>query len=134
MKRCAILLVDDEKTILDSLKGQLKRMLGSEFVYEAAENVAEAWEVIDEFVDDGVEVVVIVSDWLMPGVKGDEFLCDVRKRHPQVATIMLTGQADAVAIDRVRNEAKVVEVMSKPWSERELEAVIRRAIAGEVPT
>ena len=36
-------------------------------------------EVIDELVGDSVEVLIIVSDWLMPGTRGDEFLVQDRK-------------------------------------------------------
>ena len=68
------------------------------FVYETAEDVPEAWEVLEELEEMGAEVVIIVSDWLMPGVRGDEFLIEVRRKHPQIARVMLTGQADEDAL------------------------------------
>ena len=43
-----ILLVDDEKIVLDSLQEQLQSSFGRRFLYEAAENAEEALEVIDE--------------------------------------------------------------------------------------
>ncbi len=120
MSNVAILCVDDEKVILDSLKRQLRRQFGSEFLYEVAESAEEAWEVIHELVEDGVDIVVIVSDWLMPGIKGDEFLIQVHEQHPDIVKIMLTGQADTLAIDRARSEAKLHTCLFKPWSEHEL--------------
>ena len=42
-----ILTVDDDKTVLDSLKSQLKAMFGTRFQYEMAESAHEAWEVIE---------------------------------------------------------------------------------------
>jgi response regulator RpfG family c-di-GMP phosphodiesterase len=119
-----ILLVDDERTILDSLKGQLRNLFGRRFRYEAAENVPEAWEVLEELDSETIDVVLIVSDWLMPGVRGDEFLTAVRQRFPQTARVMLTGQADASAIQRAYDEAKVVKVMHKPWSIEELRLTV----------
>ena len=124
----AIVLVDDEKMILDSLKGQLRTLFDRRFAIEAAENVPEAWELIDELHEDGVQVLVVVSDWLMPGVRGDEFLCDIRERYPDIVTIMLTGHADADAVKRVCTDGSVHSVMYKPWSADDLKTTISSAL------
>lgn len=116
----AILCVDDEKVILDSLKRQLRRRLSSEFVYEMAESADEAWEVIEELMENGVNVVVIVSDWLMPGMKGDEFLIKVHEKYPHIVKILLTGQASPEAIERARLQAHLHRYLHKPWDEDEL--------------
>ncbi len=125
-----ILLVDDERTILDSLKQQLRGLFGTRFGFETAEDVKEAWEVLDELLSgNDVRVVLIVTDWLMPGIRGDEFLVQVRQRHPHIARVMLTGQADPEAISRALNEADVLKVLHKPWSAEELQHVIEAAAA-----
>lgn len=129
MSDAAFLLVDDDKTVLDSLRGQLRRSFGEGYVYETAENVAEAWEVINELHEDGLRTVVVVSDWLMPDVRGDEFLADVRVRFPEAVRILLTGQADLDAIERAYSEAKVAEVFHKPWDIDALTATISRELA-----
>lgn len=129
MSDAAILLVDDEKTILDSLKQQLRRSFGRRFAYETAENVSEAWEIIDELHEDGIPLVVVVSDWLMPDVKGDAFLADIRARYPDIVRIMLTGQADQEAIERAYEQAKVLKVLHKPWDLSELTALIAAGVA-----
>jgi CheY-like chemotaxis protein len=122
--RAVILLVDDERVVLESLKNQLRNLFGRRFRYEAAENVADAWEVLDDLGNDGVDVVLIVSDWLMPDTKGDVFLTEVRARFPRTARVMLTGQADPDAIERAYKEAAVVRVLSKPWTEAELKETV----------
>ena len=93
----AILCVDDEETILESLREQLKRSFGQRYIYEAANSAEEAMEVIDELLGDSVEVLIIVSDWLMPGIRGDELLVQVHQRYPQIVTVILKGQADNAA-------------------------------------
>jgi DNA-binding NtrC family response regulator len=128
MSNSAILCVDDEVMILESLREQLQRHFGDEFFYELAEGVEEAWEVIDELYGEGIRLLVIVSDWLMPGVKGDEFLVAVHQRYPDVMTVMLTGQAEETAIERVRNEANLFACLRKPWQETELVQVIQTAL------
>lgn len=124
----AILCVDDEALILTSLKEQLRRRFGNRYLYETAPNADEAWVVIDELCADGITLLVIVSDWLMPGVKGDEFLAQVYQRHPCIATVLLTGQADDAAIARARQHAHIRACLSKPWRESELAAVIESAL------
>ena len=128
MTRPVILVVDDEQTILASLRDQLRRMFGHRFTYETAASAPEAWSVLDELVGEGATIVVIVSDWLMPEVKGDEFLAEVRRRHPDIVRILLTGQADAAAIQRAHDDAQVFSVMHKPWSEQELATTIEGGI------
>ena len=128
MSESAIICVDDEVVILDSLKEQLKRKFGDRFIYEMAESAEEAWEIIEELEEDDIQVIAIVSDWLMPGVKGDEFLIQIHQTFPQVTKVMLTGQADEDAIARAREEANLHACLYKPWTEEELTEVINSAI------
>ena len=128
MSKSAILCVDDEVVILESLKEQLKRQFGDRFIYEVAQSAAEAWEVIEELHEDEIEVIAIVSDWLMPGTKGDEFLIQIHQRFPRLVTVMLTGQADETAIERAKQEANLHACLHKPWTEEELTQIITTAI------
>jgi CheY-like chemotaxis protein len=124
----AILCVDDEVVILDSLKEQLKRKFGDRFIYEVAESADEAWEVIKELQQDEIQVIAIVSDWLMPGIKGDEFLIQIHQRFPKLITVMLTGQADEAAIERAKEQANLHACLYKPWTEQELTQIITSAL------
>jgi CheY-like chemotaxis protein len=124
MKKMAILCVDDEHIILTSLELQLKKHFGEQFIYEFAESAGEGMEIIEEFTQNGIEIVLIVSDWLMPGTKGDEFLISVHQHYPKVVKIMLTGQADPEAIERTRAQANLHCCLYKPWMEEELKEAI----------
>ena len=128
MSESAILCVDDEVVILDSLKEQLKRRFGDSLIYEVAESAEEAWEVIEELQAEDIEIIVIVSDWLMPGTKGDEFLIQIHQRFPQLIKVMLTGQADKTAIERAKQEANLHACLYKPWTEEELSHIITSAL------
>ena len=124
----AILCVDDEVMILDTLKEQLQRRFGEQYVYETAESAGDALEILEELYDSGVRVLVIVSDWLMPGIKGDEFLVQVHQKFPDIMTIMLTGQADDEAVSRAEEEANLYACLRKPWRETELAELISHAL------
>jgi DNA-binding NtrC family response regulator len=128
MSDAAILCVDDETSILKALKEQLKRCFGNQYVYEVAQSAEEAWVVIDELEAEAIKILIIVSDWLMPNVRGDEFLAQVHQRFPEIVTVMLTGQADAAAIERARQQANLYACIYKPWTEEELQQVISTAL------
>lgn len=128
MNKKTLLCVDDEKIILDSLKSQLKKRFGNMFNYEIASDSEEAMEIIEELNEEGVVILIIVSDWLMPGIKGDEFLIKVHERFPNIIKIMLTGQADEVCIKNAFDNANLHCCISKPWEEEELFKVVEDCI------
>lgn len=120
MKKQLILCLDDEKIILDSLKMQLKSTLSDKYIYEFSQDGEDGLEIIEEYCEDGIDVVVIVSDWLMPGMRGDEFLTRVHQKYPKVVKVMLTGQADEAAIERAYKEANLYRLLRKPWEKEDL--------------
>ncbi|MEA5538334.1 response regulator [Limnoraphis robusta Tam1] len=128
MPKPVILCVDDEPVVLDSLKIQLKNAFRDTYGYEMAESSDEAWEILEELSEDNTNVVVIVSDWLMPGMKGDEFLIKVHQKFPKVLKIMLTGQADMEAIQQAIEQANLYRCLSKPWNSEELIATIQSGL------
>ena len=95
----------------------------------AAESADEALEIIHELDEKTVPILIIVSDWLMPGMKGDEFLIQVHEKYPQIIKLMLTGQADEEAIERVQEQANLYHCLHKPWNASELIATIKTASA-----
>lgn len=129
MSKPIILCVDDEKVVLKSLKTQLKSAFGNAYLYEIAESPADALELIDELNEDAISMILIVSDWLMPGMKGDEFLIRVHQKFPKTVKIMLTGQADEEAVKRAFDEANLHRCLQKPWSESELIETIKTALS-----
>lgn len=128
--RRAILCVDDEAIILIALRQELKAVFGAAFIYETALDAYGGFRVIDELVEDGIEVVLIISDWLMPGMRGDEFLARVARTHPSIKAIMITGQADPEAMDRVGSSPNVLAVLRKPWRSEQLVDVIKEHCSG----
>lgn len=129
MSKPVILCVDDERMVLHSLRTQLSAAFGSDYLYEGAENADEALELMQELDEEDVSIILIISDWLMPGIKGDELLVRVHEKFPKVIKIMLTGQADEVAINRAKNEANLLCCLFKPWSEVDLVETIKSGLA-----
>ena len=129
MSKQAIMCVDDEAIILIAMKQELKRHFGNRFMLETALNAEDALEMIDDLKAEEVDVIIVISDWLMPGMKGDEFLVRVHERFPRVAAIMVTGQADESAIERALTIAKARACLRKPWRSRDLISTIETILA-----
>ncbi len=128
MSSKAILCVDDERIVLTSLRSQITRNLGDDYLCELAESADEALEVIEELTEDGVLILIIVSDWLMPNMKGDEFLIKVHEKFPSIVKVMLTGQADQEAVERTQKYANLYKYIPKPWNEKTLIEVLKSGI------
>jgi CheY-like chemotaxis protein len=129
MLKPVILCVDDEPLILETLKTELRNRFAGRFTYETAMDGEEALALIEELVAEGITIVLIVSDWLMPGIRGDELLETVHSRWPAIRAILVTGQADRTAIDRVLQGSWASHVIPKPWRSEELLSVVEQLCA-----
>lgn len=123
-----ILCIDDEKIILDSLRMQLRRELGGKYGLEFAENAEDGLALMEELSDSGTKIIVIVTDWLMPGMKGDEFLIEVHKKFPGIVKIMLSGFVDEESVQRAYDEADLFKCLRKPWDREELIQTIQQGL------
>lgn len=119
-KTKAILCVDDDYIILGSLKIQLMQEFGEEYIIETAESGDEALEIVDFLVERDIKTIVVITDWLMPDMKGDELLIEINRKFPHVAKIMLSGQADEQAIQTAFEKGGMQAFISKPWEKKDL--------------
>jgi len=128
MDRKAIICVDDEIIILESLREQLEKHFGDKYIYETAESAEEALEILDELEEEEIDVAIIVCDWLMPGMKGDKFLLQIDLKYPRVVKVLLTGQADQDSVDTLHELADLFTLVPKPWNKDELISVIKKGL------
>lgn len=129
MSKEAIICVDDEAIILLSLIQELKTSFGNSFLYEKALNADEALEIIRHLVKEGIKIILIITDWLMPGMKGDELLEIIKEEYPGIKAILITGQADQNAINKVIEKGLVLDVLKKPWNPSALKNLISGIIS-----
>ena len=128
MEKRIILCVDDEKIVLESLRGELEGKFPDPYALEFAESGDEALEVIDDLAVNGEQLALIVSDYIMPGLMGDELLTKVREKYPEARQIMLTGQASIEGITNAINNARLYRYISKPWEKNDLLLTVREAV------
>ena len=121
-----IICVDDEKIVLDSLNTQLSRNFGDQYNLEFAQSAEEALDVIEDIMNESSNetIYVVISDWLMPGMKGDIFLEKVKKKLNSVKTILLTGHMDKSVVKKINTDQSSIHCIHKPWEEKDLLKII----------
>ncbi len=120
MKKLAVLCVDDERIILDSLRIQIEKSLSNIYLFEYAESAEEALEVIDDLIGEGIDLLLVISDYQMPGMKGDAFAETLKIKLPSVNIILLTGQISEEKSLALISRHIVLKVLQKPWKESDL--------------
>jgi len=124
--KLAILTVDDEKIILDSVRAQLERNFQQKYLLEFAESAEEAMEITNELVTEGITILLIISDYMMEGMKGDAFASWIRETYPQIKVVMLTGHMGQELSRELLGAQLVEKIIQKPWKEQELVELVER--------
>jgi DNA-binding NtrC family response regulator len=120
MKPHSILIVDDEKNVLNALQRALRK---EPYTIYAADSADKALQLIK-----AREVSLVISDYNMPGTNGLEFLKQIKALYPHVLTIMLTGQAEVQLAVEAINAAGVYKFILKPWDDEDLKITVRRSL------
>jgi DNA-binding NtrC family response regulator len=115
-----ILVVDDDPTFIS--------LLNEAFCREPYQvlSACSAREALDLLSAQPVDVVV--SDEMMPGMTGSEFLALVRKQYPETVRMILTGHASLEAAIRSINEGEIYRFFTKPCNIFDLAITIRHAL------
>ncbi|MEG4801957.1 response regulator [Microcoleus sp. ARI1-B5] len=128
MKKPVIVCIDDEPDVLNSLKIELKKAIGDRCIIETAEGGEDALELLSDLQADEYEIALVLSDYIMPDIKGDELLKRIHERSPDTLTIMLTGQADLEALSNAIKYAKLYRYIPKPWQNEDLKLTVVEAV------
>jgi DNA-binding NarL/FixJ family response regulator len=123
----AILAVDDDIMVLNSLRMQLERNFANQ-VLEFAQNVDEAIGVIDELRENQVKLIVIVSDWIMPLKNGDVLAKYVKSMDQTVKVVVLSGKLEESKVESYISSNTIDRVVLKPWDEANLMEIIKSVI------
>ncbi|MDQ2695752.1 MAG: EAL domain-containing protein [Pseudomonadota bacterium] len=118
--RRTLLLVDDEANVTASLSRVLHR---DEYRVLTANSAIQGLELLARHQNIGV----VVSDFLMPGMNGAEFLRRVRDLYPATVRVVLTGHGDLQALADTLNEGAIHKFLSKPVAEQRLRETLREA-------
>ena len=118
--KSAVLLVDDEESILNSLRRLLR---GQPYEVVLATSGAQALEIMATR-----PVDLVMSDARMPGMDGATLLAEVHRLYPATSRILLTGYADLTTIIKAINDGQIHRYISKPWNDEELQLVLQQTL------
>jgi len=127
-KKSIILCVDDDSTVLNALRTMLSSHFGPEVQVEFAESGDEALEIAAELHAQGGELGLVISDFMMPGLRGDELLVKLHEASANTVKILLTGQSDMSGVKRAINEANLYRFLEKPFLNDDIVLTVRAAL------
>ncbi|MBL8018384.1 MAG: response regulator [Leptospirales bacterium] len=116
MEKGYILCVDDEISVLETLREQLREHFGQSHEIEVATSAEEGLSLISQIRETGGYVEVIITDQVMPGIKGDQFLEEVHRNLPDTIKILLTGHAGLASAIHAVNKGGLNRYIEKPWN------------------
>jgi diguanylate cyclase (GGDEF)-like protein len=105
VKRCTVLLVDDEKGVLMSTRG----LLAEEFDVFIASSAKEAQEVFGKR-----EIDIVLTDQVMERMTGVELLEWALVHHPRTQRLLWTAYGERGAVDAI-NRGQVFRYLTKPY-------------------
>jgi response regulator RpfG family c-di-GMP phosphodiesterase len=117
----SILLVDDERSILSSLRRLLRREGWNLLTADSGEQGLSV--LADQTVD------LVISDMRMPQMDGATFLKKVKDLYPNTIRIILTGYAERGAVTKAFTDADIHQMIHKPWDDEELKEILRNALS-----
>lgn len=112
----SVLFVDDEKEILRSIQRNFRKKNYDVYIIETAK---EALELLEE-----KSIDIVVSDALMSRMNGLEFLEKVKKKHPDIHRMILSGYVDRDEILNAILTGVCFDYITKPWKQDDLECKI----------
>ncbi len=115
-----VLIVDDDSALRDMMKEAFAR---EPYEVLIAGSANEALALLTQGTVD-----VVISDEMMPGLSGSEFLAIVRKKYPDTIRMILTGHANLESAIRAINEGEIYRFFTKPCNMIDLAITVRQAL------
>ena len=117
MKR-TILYLDDEAACLNLLRD----MLGEDYEVRTASTHEEARRLLSLS-----QAEIVISDQIMPGMTGTEFLREVAERHPKCFRVLLSGGDTVGNLLREISTGVIHFFLTKPWTAQEMRRMLELA-------
>jgi DNA-binding NtrC family response regulator len=116
----SVLLIDDNPQMLAAIEDAV----GDLVTVLYAANLAEAVALLD-----AQPVSVIISETKVGTIDATRLIRLMKQRHPEIVTVMLTGQSDADVVTRLINQGQIYRFVPKPVRSGYLKLIIHSALA-----
>ena len=122
-KSSKLLVIDDNKEILDALYDYLRKKKYNVF---SASNGLEGLKLIENE-KQGFDLVI--TDLIMPDISGVALISIIKKKYPDTRVIAITGWGEHP--EALANEAEADYVLEKPFELADLEKLIKKLLPSE---
>ena len=112
MEKPSLLILDDEKEVLNALNRVLRKHFQLYLFSDANEAIG--------FYQDNPNIPLVLTDMRMPIMDGATFLGKIIEINSHCKRFLLTGHADINSTVIAVNEGKISHYFSKPWDNEEL--------------
>lgn len=130
-----VLIVDDVKESLDAVQEQLLQVYGDQVICEISLSGEEALAWLHEMhAHDRRHVAVVLTDFIMPGIKGDAFLIAINQLLPDCVKLIFSGCWELPLFADQRNDAQFLAAsdlyqhFAKPWTEQHIIRTVAQAL------
>ena len=122
MEKRNVLFIDDDIIVLQSLE---RGLLDESYNKFFAKNYEETLTILNQ-----EEINVIVTDMCMPEMTGLELLRTVRKDHPDIIGIVLSGYDKDDDLKTAVEQGEIFRIIMKPWKlgGTNFENIVRQAV------
>ncbi len=129
MDNLYIICIEDQREVLNAIVIDLEPFMEG-ITIEECETAAEANALLDEIDAAGDRLAVVISDHVMPGKSGVEFLSELNQdaRFEGTRKILLTGLATHEDTIRAINQAEIDRYLPKPWQTERLQQYVRELL------
>jgi CheY-like chemotaxis protein len=117
-----ILLAEDQQGVREAIRFLLSI---DEHVVVESRNGTEA---LDKFNPE--EFDLVITDFAMPGMQGDELAASIKRLAPRMPVIMITAYADTLE----RGALQVDAMLSKPFAMNDLRQAMNKVLPDEPTT
>ena len=121
-KKQTILVVDDEDVVRELIKGVLADEPTD--ILEASDGT----QAIEIFKDKYASIDLVILDMIMPGIKGDEVLREIRSIRKDIRVIIASGFMSEEQRDRLK-QYKVDAFLDKPFRDKDVIQTIRDVLS-----
>ncbi|TWX67840.1 response regulator [Colwellia demingiae] len=119
MEKPSLLILDDEKEVLNALNRVLRKHFQLYLFSDANEAIG--------FYQDNPNIPLVLTDMRMPIMDGATFLGKIIEINSHCKRFLLTGHADINSTVIAVNEGKISHYFSKPWDNEELVTKLKSA-------
>ncbi len=119
-----ILVVDDDKLVKDLTVTALTYCVNREV--KSFDDSKKAWQ----FIQDGGDVDIVISDVDMPDMNGFELMSRVREKHPEIIFIIMSGVAEN---EKQSQLAGASAFLAKPFEINDLFSIVQFFVVDQSP-